>query len=263
GVDGLSMYDFFVFWHHRSMMLSTPPGQGDRNAAHSGPVFLPWHRYMLLMFEFFLRDAIGDDDFRLPYWDWAADAGLPDPTTSAIWSNSRLGQFEQPAWRVRLEPNPTGVNPRIVDRELERALGALVPDLPSRDQVRTVLRDQTVYDLPPYNRSVTGLRNFLEGWIGPGRLHNNVHVFVGGDMLESTSPNDPAFFLHHANVDRIWAGWQAQHPSAPYVPDQNASADLTFHRIDDRMHTFFNHTVTPRMMLDASPWYRYDTLDDL
>ena len=37
GQAGLSMYDVFVFWHHQSMMLMTPPGQNDRNAAHSGP----------------------------------------------------------------------------------------------------------------------------------------------------------------------------------------------------------------------------------
>ena len=42
--DGLSIYDSFVFWHHQTMMLMTPPTQSDRNAAHSGPSFLPWHR---------------------------------------------------------------------------------------------------------------------------------------------------------------------------------------------------------------------------
>ena len=35
--DGLSIYDSFVFWHHQTMMLMTPPTQSDRNAAHSGP----------------------------------------------------------------------------------------------------------------------------------------------------------------------------------------------------------------------------------
>lgn len=26
-----------------------------------------------------------------------------------------------------------------------------------------------------------------------------------GDMGPATSPNEPLFFLHHANVDRVWA----------------------------------------------------------
>ena len=38
GQDGLSIYDSFVFWHHQTMMLMTPPTQSDRNAAHSGPL---------------------------------------------------------------------------------------------------------------------------------------------------------------------------------------------------------------------------------
>jgi tyrosinase len=66
GRDGLSIYDSFVFWHHQSMMMMTPPTQSDRNAAHSGPGFLPWHRYFLLTLESFLQQALGNTDFRVP-----------------------------------------------------------------------------------------------------------------------------------------------------------------------------------------------------
>jgi hypothetical protein len=27
-------------------------------------------------------------------------------------------------------------------------------------------------------------------------------------MLPGSSPNDPIFFLHHANIDRLWSFWQ-------------------------------------------------------
>ena len=33
-------------------------------------------------------------------------------------------------------------------------------------------------------------------------------------MVRRGSPNDPLFFMHHANVDRIWCQWQAAHPFA-------------------------------------------------
>jgi len=41
--------------------------------------------------------------------------------------------------------------------------------------------------------------------------HNTVHMFVGGNTMPypSISPRDPMFWLHHANVDRLWAQWQA------------------------------------------------------
>jgi hypothetical protein len=45
-----------------------------------------------------------------------------------------------------------------------------------------------------------------------------VHRWIGGDMLSMTSPNDPIFFLHHSNVDRIWAKWQLEHPDQTYPP---------------------------------------------
>ncbi|MDP9345755.1 MAG: tyrosinase family protein [Actinomycetota bacterium] len=46
------------------------------------------------------------------------------------------------------------------------------------------------------------------------QVHNNVHLAVGGTMGGALSPADPLFFLHHANVDRLWAQWQRRHPRA-------------------------------------------------
>ena len=46
-------------------------------------------------------------------------------------------------------------------------------------------------------------------------IHGDVHIAVGGEsgeMSTARSPADPIFWLHHANVDRIWARWQARNP---------------------------------------------------
>lgn len=263
GQPGLSIYDVFVFWHHQSMMLMTPPGQADRNAAHSGPAFLPWHRYFLIRLESFLQDALDDSSFRIPYWDWNADADLTNPTTSPIWNNENIGQFMGSVWRVRLSMNAATGDLETQDRPLQRQLGQ-TGQLPTRSQTRATIRDQTVYDQTPFNSSSpAGLRNHLEGWIGPQRIHNSVHVWVGGDMGLSSSPNDPIFFLHHCNVDRIWAAWQEKHANADYVPDQSASETLQFHRIDDPLHSLFEEVTTARQMLTYKVHYEYDSLDDL
>jgi tyrosinase len=257
------MYDVFIFWHHQSMMLMTPPGQADRNAAHSGPAFLPWHRYFLITLEGFLQQAVNDTNFRIPYWDWNTDADLPNPSTSPIWNIDNLGQFVGASWRVRLAMNAATGNLQIVNRSLQRNLGGSGA-LPTREQVRAAVRDQAVYDQTPFNSSSAGgVRNHVEGWIGSARIHNNVHVWVGGDMQLSSSPNDPIFFLHHCNVDRIWAAWQETHPALTYVPDQTASETLQFHRIDDALYSVFEETVTPRSILEYKTHYEYDTLTDL
>ena len=64
-------------------------------------------------------------------------------------------------------------------------------------------------------------------------MHNLVHIWVGGAPIagvtnngtmtvNSASPNDPAFFFHHANVDRLWALWQRAHPGQTYLPKTEA-----------------------------------------
>ena len=39
-------------------------------------------------------------------------------------------------------------------------------------------------------------------------LHNAVHIYMGGHMrVVPSASNDPIFFLHHANIDRIFEAW--------------------------------------------------------
>ncbi|MEU2075501.1 tyrosinase family protein [Streptomyces sp. NPDC013489] len=49
-------------------------------------------------------------------------------------------------------------------------------------------------------------------------IHNLVHRWIGGNMELTSSPNEPVFWVHHANVDRLWAQWQRQHPNETYLP---------------------------------------------
>jgi hypothetical protein len=38
--------------------------------------------------------------------------------------------------------------------------------------------------------------------------HGSLHDWVGATMADMISPNDPLFFVHHANVDRMYSLWQ-------------------------------------------------------
>ena len=52
-------------------------------------------------------------------------------------------------------------------------------------------------------------------------IHGGAHNAVGGDMATSRSPNDPLFWLHHANIDRLFAKWQAsRHGGPPPKPNE-------------------------------------------
>ena len=118
-LGNITNYDYFAFWHEQAMNEMTPDGTirnpTGRNAAHGGPSFGPWHRLMLVVFEAQCRRVLGNNDFRVPYWDWGADSA--DPSASPIWSNALMGEFGDPVangpftlargWTVNLVDGPT------------------------------------------------------------------------------------------------------------------------------------------------------------
>jgi tyrosinase len=131
---------------------------------------------------------------------------------------------------------------RIVDRNML---------LPRRSEVDDIVKNVSDYDRPNWdeNSALLSFRNLLEGWAGTG-LHNRVHVWVGGSMGPGTSPNDPVFFLHHCNIDRIWALWQEAHPTAEYRPQSGGPIG---HNLKDPMFPWdgkeLPDVVTPEDLL--------------
>ncbi|HEU0084612.1 MAG TPA: tyrosinase family protein [Bradyrhizobium sp.] len=218
-------YNSYVQTHNEAMNHTTPNGS---NAAHKGPAFLPWHREFILRLEKDIRTAIGDPNFGLPYWDWAADAALPDPKQGPVWAADFMGGEGTP---VMTGPFRSGQWTLWPSGSLVRAFAQSVPTLPTSADVAGALA-VTPYDSTNWNTgSNPSFRNKLEGWINGPQLHNRVHVWVGGSMLPMTSPNDPVFFLHHCNVDRIWAAWQSRNPGL-YLP---TSGGPTGHNLNDQM----------------------------
>ncbi len=273
----LSTWDLFVLWHLAAMSTPTPPG-GDRNAAHMGPVFLPWHRWMLLVLEASLQRVLDDPDFGLPYWDWAADGDLPveEQPNAPVWSVACMGgsgsSIEDPTVTTGPFGADTGFRVRVwsdgeggvwaVARPLHRRfLAAVGMGLPTTADAKVAL-GLLPYDSEPWDVNSSGFRNHLEGWTRPVGLHNRVHVWVQGDMATASSPNDPVFYLNHCNVDRLWASWQAQYGDAGYLPGDDAPDELQGHRLSDPMFRFFTQVAaTPASMLDVSSLYTYDRLD--
>lgn len=270
----VSTWDLFVVWHHTAMMTMTPANQNSRNAAHRGPVFPAWHRFMLFQLELNLQRVLLDNTFGLPYWDWAADGNLPlsQQLSSPVWAADCMGGSGNPittgafvfnaadsqSFRVRIVGTSSGMLTQT-NRGLRRSLGSIA-GLPTKNQTAAAIA-LTPYDVSPWSVSSSGFRNRVEGWQGADApaLHNRVHVWVGGDMSPTTSPNDPVFYLNHCNVDRIWERWLTDH-GRTYLPPDSASATLKGHRLHDQLSSLISAPMTPADTLDMTAIDNYDSL---
>lgn len=258
-------YDTFIKRHMTAMMTPTPAGS-QSNAAHSGPIFLPWHRAALWELETLVL-SVAPTLPGLPYWFWASEAANNGgvPSRSKLWTSSYFGTDGDKAngdrvlngpfkdWKALVYNSSTGAfttrtTPGLV-RRLGRDPGGSTT-LPDQSQV-TDLFKYTTYDVAPYGPSTASFRSRLEGWNGSPRLHNQVHRWIGGDMLVGTSPNDPIFWLHHANVDRLWWAWQnSSTPMRDYHPLSGSSP--VGQRVTDTMKFLESSTWTPQQVLNIS-----------
>ena len=134
---------------------------------HGIAYFLAWHRGYLYHLEQQLRIVSGDNTLCVPYWNYYKDANMPAEFT-----------------------DPSAGNPLYMPRSGTNVYNAL--------------------SLAPFAAGVwnfqRGTRNAFEPQLEYAP-HNMLHNLIGGEMANMTSPRDPIFYLHHANIDRLWHAW--------------------------------------------------------
>ncbi|KAI0060028.1 Di-copper centre-containing protein [Artomyces pyxidatus] len=255
-----SLYDDFAYTH-----------DALDETAHENAYFLPWHRWFVHLFEESLRQKCGYSG-PIPYWDWTLDAD--DLFASPIFDpdlHHGLGQ----------DGDCVSSDCTIRDGALSRQFTLAFP-------VPHMLRRNMSLGDPPRTASLNGAHianvsqsstpgDFFTFQYHMSRAHNHLHNFVGGDMAtrcpkevpedlctHSYASNDPLFWLHHAQLDRLWSKWQSAHPEnlhafAGYplhshnlsnpLYDVNASVGHWMHY--DRLSVpiavaqVFNHTAAP------------------
>jgi len=171
--------------------------------------FLPWHRLMLAQFEGVIREVLHDEEFTLPYWN--PITGNPDDLiVPAVFRKPGSSLYNGTRW--------FWVN--------------------NGERIDTLYRDWINLDALNekfYIDSPTGNLGFNP------RLDQNPHFFthfaLGGDMAEfSTVGGDPMFYLHHANIDRLWESWNRlgnTNPTDPaYLNREFSYGDRSGKRVD-------------------------------
>ena len=177
------------------MWLKCPHGQID---------FLPWHRIYLFFFERAAEAVLGEP-FALPYWNYL-DPRNRDMPAAFRGSQSADGSRNPLYWPDRSalahDPNdpsvPADQRPLIRDVDLNWNTSA----------GQTFFERGDVFDLG------RGFSFQLEQ-----EPHGQVHVRIGtadsagrplGMATTALAARDPIFWLHHANLDRLWEWWRMQ-----------------------------------------------------
>ena len=199
------------------------------------PLFLLWHRAYIHAFELSIRSIMRYEltdlrrqtggrlpdwqHFRLPYWDWAA----PDDASAARRGRSQRRSNELAQIEARfVSPKSRCLSGEVdVDRLLFSG-PAVQCDNPffysSRDvEFRPGDRTTDIIDFKrianPFVASSDLLfadfeRRLSDSW------HQVIHTRVGDYAAGMASPmsaaQDPLFWIHHANVDRLWMAWVAE-----------------------------------------------------
>ncbi len=189
-----------------------------------------------------------NDVISVPWWDYPnMDSEDPSDERGRMWRDEFLGPSGSGADN-EVASGPFRANHQFPIQErtsalsappahtpgspanLTRVIGRAGTRLASQDEIdHTVNRidtfDNGAFTWPgatvPGSSDSNSFRAVLEGFAettavkrkNESGMHNGVHVWVGGKMADvPTAPNDPAFWLHHSNIDRLWAQWQARFP---------------------------------------------------
>jgi Common central domain of tyrosinase/Polyphenol oxidase middle domain len=215
---------------------------------HQSWFFLPWHRLYIFWFEQIVRSIVaeqgGPADWALPYWDWQANRALP------------------PAFREEILPagagggrNPLFIGDRVRVNDGSRMVPAIV-DWAGAEATSTFIGGPAspfgfgggVIDMPSHFGA--GSTGELER-----QPHNNVHRTIAGTMGTAASPLDPIFWLHHAEVDRLWGRW-LRLGGGRANPTDTRWLDQQFHFYDADGNRV---TRTPRDALSTEALgYRYE-----
>jgi tyrosinase len=138
--------------------------------------FISWHRPFLFFFEATLKRAAQEAGvttaFELPYWNWYADGNMPTIFTEGDETTNPLKHARE----------NEALDSSALDQSAFAQSDLLPPSIPEWRQSFAV-----PFELDP---------------------HGAVHDLIGRDMGNiQTSAIDPIFWLHHANIDRLWTVW--------------------------------------------------------
>ncbi len=267
------------WWYQANIhgTYTTPPDELSRktwsNCPHGTYHFLPWHRMYIYYFEKILREAALDPNLALPYWNYTDPDFLDLPEAFRI-----PASVQNPLWfQDRLPFRDEATN-----TDLNIGAGDKMP-WPLIDPTGTM---EFINFCSSVQEAGNDFASAKSDWIHftttfgalETQPHNNVHLLVGGlvaspfgDFLPGAqlaiggmsdinkAANDPVFWFHHSNIDRMWDLWISMGGGRSNPIEEQEWMQTSF--------TFFEPDGSPvevriADVLDSEQMgYRYDTLE--
>lgn len=167
--------------------------------------FVIWHRAYLYYFERHLRDAAQDPDLAIPYWDYSREDARSFPESFAPQYLDKDKKLANPLYHK--------------NRELAFVSGRF--DLSAKIcEASNAVNCQNFFheaDARGFAGDILDPEHTELGLLEQ-RPHNDIHIAVGGIVGTvngamsdiPTAAFDPIFWVHHTNIDRMWALWSVQ-----------------------------------------------------
>lgn len=242
-------YNFQASMHGSELPQTTPAEMTSWDQCqHNSFYFFSWHRMYLYFFDRILRAAAasaGHQNVVLPYWNWQ------DPAQYAL---------PAPFWQPADSSNPLYIAP---------------PNRPAALDAGTAFLDAATVDSSAAFADVSfetggfsgngfgGQEDSAPAQFGTAygdfemQPHDMVHSALGGLMgVVDTSAFDPIFYLHHAQIDRLWNRW-IQKGGGRADPTDAAWLNTTFTFYDEAGNAVY---LTGAEIVDTVGQlnYRYD-----
>lgn len=266
---------------------TNPSFRGWNSCPHMYPTgsqlnFLTWHRLYVYYYERNIRYHIANggagfpglgadiaNQFSLPYWDYTNQALMPRVFSVKSFSFQKVKLGENPLYEIGRSPTLMMNEP--IDYQSTDSIAVNVDGTVKNLCVKTMqeaLNVQKFLSLPDVSEFSRGLED---------RLHNVMHDYIGGavDPVDQTydlynriyqssgsgfglmgqipsAGFDPIFFLHHSNVDRLFASWEALYGPIT-IEDMNRYAGTW-----DSIGHIYQFWDTP-----ANSWVTYSSMQEM
>jgi tyrosinase len=200
---------------------NTCQSHAGQNANH----FLPWHRIYVYFFEEIVREVTGRHDFALPYWNYTshdpAKRGIV-PVEFRMPDDPLFGTFYR-SYRTSLANSGQPIHEGQPGDPMDISAAMSNPNYSTID-------------------SVQGFCRAIDSGV-----HGRIHVLTGTSKNMGAVPyaaQDALFWVHHANIDRMWASWNLNgntNPTSGSWRDREfVFIDGKGQRVTGRLRDFFD-----------------------